>query len=141
MTNVMSQETAPGEVRRDNRCFVCGQDNPHGLRLLFAYPEPGRAETDLVIPERFSGWERLTHGGLLATLLDEAMAHACISGAGNAVTVELTVRFLKPVEVGQSVRVSGRVREVKGRVVETEGEILDQQGQAAARGRARFLRM
>jgi len=131
----------PDEVRRDNRCFVCGQDNPHGLRLAFAYPEAGRAETELVIPERFSGWERLTHGGLLATLLDEAMAHACISREGNAVTVELTVRFLKPVEVGQSVRVSGRVLEVKGRVVETEAEVLGPQGQAVAKARGRFLRM
>jgi uncharacterized protein (TIGR00369 family) len=127
-------------VRRDSRCFVCGR-TPHGLRLAFAYPEAGRAETELVIPERFSGWERLTHGGLLATLLDEAMAHACISREGNAVTVELTVRFLKPVEVGQSVRVSGRVLEVKGRVVETEAEVLGPQGQAVAKARGRFLRM
>jgi len=129
------------EMRRDNRCFVCGQDNPHGLRLTFAYPEPGRAETGLVIPERFSGWERLTHGGLLATLLDEAMAHACLNREGNAVTAEITVRFLKPVEVGQSVRISGRVQTVKGRVVHTEGEILDPQGQVVARGQARFLLM
>jgi uncharacterized protein (TIGR00369 family) len=137
----MSEEAGSGEVRRDNRCFVCGQDNPHGLRLAFAYPEAGRAETELVIPERFSGWARLTHGGLLATLLDEVMAHACLSREGNAVTVELSVRFLKPVEVGRSVRVSGRVRAVKGRVVETEGEIMDPQGEAAARGEARFLKM
>src|SRR4030042_4391669 len=129
----------PDEGRAHNRCFVCGQDNPHGLRLAFAYPEAGRAETELVIPERFSGWERLTHGGLLATLLDEAMAHACISREGTAVTVGLTGRFLKPVEVGQSVRVSGRVLEVKGRVVETEAEVLGAQGQAVARGRGRFL--
>jgi uncharacterized protein (TIGR00369 family) len=130
-----------GEVRRDNHCFVCGLDNPHGLRLAFAYPEAGRAESELVVPERFSGWERLTHGGLLATLLDEAMAHACVSSEGNAVTVELSVRFLKPVEVGQRVRVSGRVRAVKGRLVETEGEILDPQGETAARGAGRFLKM
>ncbi len=139
MNIVMSAEA--DEVRRDNRCFVCGQDNPHGLRLTFAYPEAGRAETELVIPERFSGWARLTHGGLLATLLDEAMAHACLNMEGNAVTVELSVRFLKPVEVGQSVRVSGRVRGVKGRLVETEGEILGPQGEAAARGSGRFLKM
>ena len=137
----MSQETGKSNVRRDNRCFVCGQDNPHGLRLVITHPEPGSAETELVIPERFSGWERLTHGGLLATLLDEAMAYACINRAGNAVTVEITVRFLKPVEVGQSVRVTGRVGEVKGRVVETQGEILGPEGQVAARAKARFLMM
>jgi uncharacterized protein (TIGR00369 family) len=128
-----------GEVRRDNRCFVCGQDNPHGLRLTINNPEAGSAETELVIPERFSGWERLAHGGLLATLLDEAMAYACLSRAGNAVTVEITVRYLKPVEVGQKVRVRGRVKAIKGRVVETEGEILTPEQQVAARGQARFL--
>ena len=137
----MIEEIDKSEVRRDNRCFVCGQDNPHGLRLIFTYPEPGCAETNLVIPERFSGWERLTHGGLLATLLDEAMAHACLHSEGNAVTAEITVRFLKPVEVGQNVRVSGRVQEVKGRMVETRGEILGPEGQVAARATARFLMM
>ncbi len=135
----MGQQDSRSEVRRDNRCFVCGQDNPHGLRLVISNPEPGSAETELVIPERFSGWERLTHGGLLATLLDEAMAYACLSRAGNAVTVEITVRFLKPVEVGQKVRVLGRVKAIKGRLVETEGEILNPEGQVAARGQARFL--
>ncbi len=69
------------------------------------------------------------------------MAHACISSEGNAVTVELTVRYLKAVEVGQNVRVNGWVQEVKGRVLETRGEILDAAGQAVARGRGRFLRM
>ncbi len=135
----MGQQDDRREVRRDNRCFVCGQDNPHGLRLVIATPEPGSAETELVIPERFSGWERITHGGLLATLLDEAMAYACLSRAGNAVTVEITVRYLKPVEVGQKVRVRGRVKAIKGRVVETEGEILNPEEQVAARGQARFL--
>jgi uncharacterized protein (TIGR00369 family) len=135
----MGQQDGRSEVRRDNRCFVCGQDNPHGLRLVITNPEPGSAETELVIPERFSGWERLTHGGLLATLLDEAMAYACLSRAGNAVTVEITVRFLKPVEVGQKVRVRGRVKAIKGRLVETEGEILNPEEQVAARGQARFL--
>ena len=141
MTDVMSQEAGRGEVARDNRCFVCGKDNAQGLRLAFRYPAPGRAEADCLIPEHFSGWQRLTHGGLLATLLDEAMAHACISSEGNAVTVELTVRYLKAVEVGQNVRVNGWVQEVKGRVLETRGEILDPAGQAVARGRGRFLRM
>ena len=134
-------EAGRTEANRDERCFVCGKDNAQGLRLAFRYPAPGRAEADCLIPEHFSGWQRLTHGGLLATLLDEAMAHACISRGGNAVTVELTVRYLKPVEVGQNVRVTGSVQEVKGRVLETRGEILDPAGQVVARGRARFLRM
>lgn len=129
------------ELIRNDLCFVCGKNNAQGLRLAFTYPEPGRAETSCSIPEHFSGWQRMTHGGLLATLLDEAMAHACISREGAAVTVELTVRFLKPVEVGQSVRIRAEVREVKGRVLEAQGEVLNAGGEAVARGSGRFLKV
>jgi acyl-coenzyme A thioesterase PaaI-like protein len=99
------------ELIRNDLCFVCGKNNAQGLRLAFAYPEPGRAETSCSIPEHFSGWQRMTHGGLLATLLDEAMAHACIS------------------------------REVKGRVLEAQGEVLNAGGEAVARGSGRFLKV
>jgi uncharacterized protein (TIGR00369 family) len=129
------------EVIRDDHCFVCGKKNELGLRLDFAYPQPGRAEASCTIPEHFSGWRRLAHGGLLATLLDEVMAHACISREGAAVTMELTVRFLKPVEVGQLVRINGEVREVKGRVLAVQGEVLNSGGEAVARGSARFLKV
>jgi len=127
------------QVNRDNHCFVCGKDNPQGLRLTFRYPRPGRAETQCTIPAHLSGWEKLTHGGVLATLLDETMAHACLSGEGNAVTAEMTVRFLKPVEVGQTVAVSGEVTETKGRIVRTNGEIRTSGGVEVARGEARCI--
>jgi uncharacterized protein (TIGR00369 family) len=129
------------EVIRDDHCFVCGKKNELGLRLGFTYPRPGRAEAACTIPQHFSGWRSLVHGGLLATLLDEAMAHACISREGAAVTMELTVRFLKPLEVGQLVRISGEIQEVKGRVLAVQGEVLDSGGEAVARGSARFLKI
>ena len=135
----MSTEEALPDLTRAGRCFVCGKDNPLGMHLRFRHPGPGRAETECVIPEHYSGWERITHGGILATLLDEVMAYACLSREGNAVTAELTVRFLKPVEVGQSVHLTGRVVETRRRVVMTEGEILGADGQVVARGGARFL--
>jgi len=129
------------EFIRDENCFVCGRNNQNGLRLSFTYPQPGRAESSCTIPERFSGWRRLVHGGLLSTLLDEVMAHACISRDGLAVTMELTVRFLKPVEVGQFVRITGEVKEVKGRLLSVEGEVLNAVGEVVARGSARFLKV
>jgi uncharacterized protein (TIGR00369 family) len=81
------------------------------------------------------------HGGLLSTLLDEVMAHACLSSAGAAVTMELTVRFLKPLEVGELVRISGEIQEVKGRILVTRGEVLNSSGETVARGSARFLKV
>ena len=129
------------ELIRDEHCFVCGKKNELGLRLDFTYPQPGRAEAACAIPEHFSGWRRLAHGGLLATLLDEVMAHACLNTEGAAVTMELTVRFLKPVEVGQQVRITGEIREVKGRILVTQGEVLNSGEEVVARASARFLKV
>ena len=130
------------DIQRDNLCFCCGSDNERGLHLAITYPEPGSAETVLTVPDWFSGWRNMTHGGLLSTILDEIMAHACIGiggAADSAVTAEMTVRFLKPVLTGSVIRAVGRVSEIKGRIVRTEGRLLDSAGNTAAEATARFL--
>jgi uncharacterized protein (TIGR00369 family) len=128
-------------IVQDDNCFCCGRHNSRGLRLEFRYPEKGKAETECDIPDYFTGWKRITHGGFLAMLLDETMAHACISQAVNGVTVDIQVRYLKPVEVGEHIRVSGRIARVKSRIIDTEAEIFDEEGEAVAKASARFLKM
>ena len=130
------------DIDRDNLCFCCGADNEKGLHLAITYPVPGAAETTLVVPDWFSGWRDLTHGGLLSTILDEIMAHACIGMGGPtkaAVTAEITVRFVKPVQTGSRIRVTGRVTEVKGRIIRTEGHLFGADGEPAATATARFV--
>jgi len=133
-------------IERDTQCFCCGAENERGLHLEFSYPNPGTAETSLVIPDYFSGWKQTTHGGFLSMLLDEIMAHAILYSKKTgepedktAVTAEITVRFKKPVETGTPVKVVGRVVETKGRLVATEGWIYDENDVVAAEGKARFL--
>ncbi len=130
------------EIERDKLCFCCGSDNERGLRLAIVYPEPGAAETVLTVPDWFSGWRNMTHGGLLSTILDEIMAHACIGIGGpseSAVTAEMTVRFLKPVRTGSVIRAVGKVSEMRGRIIRTEGRLLDSAGNAVAEATARFV--
>jgi len=125
------------QIINDDNCFCCGKHNERGLKLKFDYPETGRAETCCTIPEYFTGWKRITHGGFLTMLLDETMAHSCISESVNGVTVDIQVRFLKPVEVGERIRVTG----VKSRIIETEADIRNQAEEIVARASARFLKM
>ena len=61
------------KIRNDQHCYCCGKKNERGLKLEFAYPKKGTAETSLIIPNYFTGWENLTHGGLISMLLDETM--------------------------------------------------------------------
>jgi uncharacterized protein (TIGR00369 family) len=127
-------------VADDDRCFCCGKDNPQGLHLAFAYPGEGRAQSEFRIPEHFSGWREMTHGGLLAMVLDEAMAHACMSYGTMGITAELGVRFLKPARVGDTVKVSAEIVSSRARVLEARGTITNEAGEELARGSGRFVR-
>ena len=128
-------------VENDRLCFCCGPDNPHGLHLSIVSTEKGKAEADLTIDPRYAGWRGITHGGLLSMVLDELMAHACISSGIKAVTAEMTTRFLKAVTVGSRVRITGAVMNERGRVVTTEAKLYDAEGALAAEATARFVKV
>lgn len=133
------RESMDATIERDGLCFCCGADNERGLRLTIVYPEPGMAEADVLIPTWFSGWRSMTHGGLLSTLLDEIMAHACIGTGRRAVTAELTVRFQKPVETGSRIRAVGKMEEARGKVLSTAGWLYEAGGSVVASATARFI--
>ncbi len=128
-------------IENDRLCFCCGPDNPHGLHLAIAYPAKGTAEASLVVDPRYAGWKGLAHGGLLSTVLDELMAHACISFGAKTVTAEMTTRFHKAVPVGTQVRVTGAVTGERGRVMTTAGKLYDAEGALAAEATARFVKV
>ena len=129
----------------DHFCFACGRDNPDGLRLAFEYPEPGRCRAEFIPPIKFQGWQGMLHGGIISTVLDEALAHAVGGaerggGGSGAVTAELTVRFVKPVRIGQKVLLSGTVLTDKGRVIEAVSELEDEEGSVLASARGKLMR-
>lgn len=62
----------------DRYCFACGLDNPDGLRIEWI--TSGKTATATFIPDRkYQGWKGILHGGITATLLDEAMTRLCLS--------------------------------------------------------------
>ena len=72
-------------------------------------------------------------------LLDECMAHACISLHGNAITAELTVRFHTPVEVGEDVTIFATASTARSRIIDTQGAVSDSSGKKIASAKARFI--
>ena len=55
-------------------CFACGQDHPKGLRLQFTAPEPDRVRSEFRVSTDHVGLGMIVHGGIVATIFDEAMA-------------------------------------------------------------------
>ena len=125
----------------DNYCFVCGKDNPRGFKIAVSYSdEELAAETELSLAREFQGWADVIHGGILATLLDEMMAHAVWRFAGPGLTLSLEVRFHAPLKPGEQVRVRGLVHPANGSRRLAEGEIIRlADGARIASGKSRFL--
>lgn len=125
----------------DNYCFVCGKNNPKGLHLKVRYqPEALAAEAEIALPREYQGWAGVIHGGILATLLDELMAHAVWRFAGPGLTISLEVRFHAPLKPGETIRVRGVLTGLNGRRRTAEAEMVRiADGQRIASAKSRFL--
>jgi uncharacterized protein (TIGR00369 family) len=124
-----------------NRCFGCGGANDEGMKLAFVQDnERRRIVGRFVLGERYQGGGGMAHGGIIATLLDEAMGKVCRFREVRAVTAELSVQYLKPVSVREEIIVEGwEEAEQKGRNLFHVGEIRNAGGDVLAVGKARFV--
>ena len=123
-----------------NKCFGCGGANPGGMKLTFEQDNVNRRIVGrFVLGERYQGGGGMGHGGIIAVLLDEAMGKVCRFREVKAVTAELTIEYLKPVDVMKEIEVVGYETEQKGRNIFMVGEIRDTAGTVLARGKARFV--
>jgi uncharacterized protein (TIGR00369 family) len=127
-----------GALTDDRRCFACGPDNAVGLRMTFAYGD-GTAKCTVTPRREFGGWSDIMHGGIVATLLDEAMAHAVLGAGVRAVTARIEVRFRKAVPTEVPLIAEGIVRGRRGRVLEVDGTLADEDGTLYAESHARFV--
>jgi len=123
----------------DHYCFACGAANPIGLHLRFTYAD-GTAEALFTAERAHQGYPGIMHGGLVATLLDEAMAHAAIAAHGAAVTGDLHVRMRgQGVPLGRPLRLQGRVTGGRGRLVLTAATLRDEEGRLLAQAEGKFM--
>lgn len=123
----------------DGNCFACGPRNAAGLRLRFEREGDGGARTQTVLAEHFQGWRGVAHGGIVAALLDEAMAHAAGMLGYRGVTAELTTRFKKPVPLSTPIVVRGRVESMRRTVMDVSAEIRTPEGELLASAEGRFI--
>ena len=121
-------------------CFVCGVENPLGLKLRFT-AEPGRVRAPYQPRREHVGFQDTVHGGLTSTVLDEAMVWACGAATGRfTYCAELTVRFLKPVRPETAYEVIGWLRENRrSRLLLAEAELRDASGLVLASASGKYM--
>ena len=112
------------KLQDDRWCFACGPDNPHGLRLSDFHFEGDKYAFTFTAQKRHQGWAGITHGGIVATLLDEAMTRMLWELDTPAVTAEITIRYRQPLSIGQSAIGHAWISDRRGRLIQCEAELM-----------------
>jgi uncharacterized protein (TIGR00369 family) len=115
-----------------NNCFGCGPDNESGLKLEFHFNEDSRRLVcHFALAMRFEGPPSHAHGGVIATILDEAMGKVSKLRSIIAVTGTMQVNYIRPVPLsgplvteGWEVGVNGREHFRAAEIRNPEGEVL-----------------
>jgi len=118
-------------------CFICGVENPVGLKLKIYETEPGVVETLYTPPEHFQSYPGILHGGIVATILDEVSGRAHMGDPAQArfmFTAKLEVKYRKTVPIGKPLRIVGKAGKSKGRMAESWAGIYDENGTLLAEG-------
>ena len=135
VADVIKLEPNPG-----NKCFGCGGDNDHSMRLVFEQDNTNRRIVGkFTLGPRYQGGGGNVHGGIIAVLLDEAMGKLCRFRNVRAVTAEMSVDFVKPIRFDQEITVEAFETAHRGRNLFHWSEIRDADGVLLARGRGRFV--
>jgi uncharacterized protein (TIGR00369 family) len=139
-TSVSAVNNGDGKKRIRNYCFGCGRDNPEGLGLKFAFDEERNSFVcHFKLARRHTGPPGHAHGGIIATILDEAMGKANRVAQVTAVTKEMTIEYCRLVPLGKPLIAEGWQHSIKGRVHVRMAELRDQAGEILARGKGTFI--
>src|SRR5579862_7136912 len=123
-----------------NQCFVCGRDNPDGMRLKFAYDEERNCFVcRFRLGKRYVGPPGHCHGGIIATILDDAMGKVNRLRDVVALTSQITVNYLKPVPLHKPLRVESHEIGVRGRRHLNAAAILNSKGEVLASSEGVFI--
>jgi len=126
-------------VQFQRTCFACGVDNPHGLQLEFRFDPDGTASASWVPDIQWEGPRGIVHGGIVTTLLDEAMAKATAAAGCKTMTADLRVRFHRYAKIGEVLQIRGWIVKYRKRLIETEATVMAPDGSERAHAWARFL--
>jgi uncharacterized protein (TIGR00369 family) len=125
-------------------CFGCGQDNPAGLRLVF-FVKDNRILCHVHLAAQFQGPPGHAHGGIIATLLDEAMSKANRHRNVVAMTRHISVDYLRPVPLDTDLILEGwsetDPKNAAGRKHRCSAELRDAGGAVLASATGIFIQV
>lgn len=124
-------------------CFGCGVLNQHGLQVRFFNDGPGACRAEVTLDDRFQGFPGIVHGGIVATLLDEALGRAALSGNSTRLmfTGRLELKYRQHTPLNTPLVVTARIVRDRGKAVTAEGELRQADGTLLAHAEATLFEL
>ncbi len=115
-------------------CFVCGLENPSGLRLRFYDNGKDEVAADFTVQPNHQGYPDVVHGGIVAAILDEAGGRTVMAGDPLRffMTAKIEIRYRRPVPVGRPLKAVGRLVKLRDRLATATAEIRSAAGDVLA---------
>ncbi len=111
------------KLEDDNYCFACGKKNHCGLKLSFCYSN-GKLTSEFTPDKIYQGYKDIIHGGIIVTVLDEAMIQAAIAEGLMPITAEINIRFKKPLMSNEKTVVEAEITKRDSRLIEAQARLL-----------------
>lgn len=129
------------DVSKD--CFVCGTDNQGSLKTKFYELENGELMSISTPTAVHQSYPDRMHGGVISAILDEIIGRAIMVENPDywGVTVELNIKYKKPVPLDKKVKAIARITRDTRFIFEGTGEIILEDGSVAAIGYAKYMKM
>jgi len=122
-------------------CFACGTENECGMQLrAYRWNRDMRYYCDTTLKSHLRGMSKTAHGGIVATLLDEVVGVAASQSSDKkCVTVELNVKFKKPVFIENPIRIEAWADDIGDKIVSASGRIITPDGTELATASGKFF--
>ena len=131
-----------GKQRNSKMCFICGMDNPIGLKAQFYNMEDGSVMTKFQYREEHQSFPQRVHGGLIATMLDELGLRALWAKGSEeefGVTLSMESKFRKPVPYNEILIGKGLVKKETSKFITIDTEIFNTSGDLLANAEVKYL--
>lgn len=133
-----------GKQNNSKLCFVCGLKNNFGIHTHFYVTENQELIALFTPSEEHQSYPGRLHGGIATAVLDETIGRAILNRYEKevwGVTIELNVKFKKPLPLKEELKVIGRITSENSRMFEGTGEIILSNGEVAATAYGKYLKV
>lgn len=121
-----------------DHCLMCGAQNPLSLGLSFEAMDENMVHAHFQAHAGLQGYDEILHGGVIAALLDAAMTHCLYHRGIQGLTVDLNVRYNKPVPCDALLSLRGWLTSAKPPLYYLKADLSCRQ-ELMASAEARFM--